>query len=508
MEQARSRPWRFAALAAVLTVIVTACGGAAPSTPASAGASTAGSQPPSASAASQSAAASPSQSLVAITPEPVGATGPNGGVVIRWFIGLGAGAQPQQIAAERKFADDFNNSQKEIYISTEIYDNKVAKDILQTQIAAGNPPDVIGPVGVEGLNLFRDQLVDLAPIIAAQSYDLTKVDPKLVDFWKMGTNGAMIGVPYAIYPSFLWYNKDLFDEAKLPLPPTKVGDMYNGKPWDMAALRDLAMKLTVDKNGNDATSSAFDPNNVEQWGFDMQYTDNSPIAESTLFGASLPIDEDGRTADIPPQLSTAMQWWYDGVWKDHFIPNNTQINSDLLSKGSEFASGNLALMEGHSWFTCCVWPAAPAKPVVKSFGWAIPPSYNGQVTAKLHADTFSILKGSKHQDLAFKALAALVDSNELLVDYGAFSANPAKQQPFIDAINTQFKGITLDWSVPKTTLSYPDIPNHQAYLPDYGKAKAALQAFWNKYRTTPGLDMSAELNTLKSTLAGVFTATP
>ena len=38
-----------------------------------------------------------------------------------------------------------------------------------------------------------------------------------------------------------------------------------------------------------------------------------------------------------------MKWYYDGVWKDHFIPNNTQINSDLLSKGSEFASGNLAM---------------------------------------------------------------------------------------------------------------------------------------------------------------------
>ncbi|HEY3523382.1 MAG TPA: hypothetical protein VGK63_06735 [Candidatus Limnocylindrales bacterium] len=488
---------RLATAWAAIALVATACGSTAPSTSSAPAGSTAPSQ-----AAPSTAEASPS--LVAITPAPVGAVGPNGGSVVRWFIGLGAGAQPQQIAAERTFADTFNNSQKEIYLSTEIEDNKVAKDILQTQIAAGNPPDIIGPVGVEGLNLFRDQLLDLSSLVQSQNFDLSKVDPKLVDFWKMGTGGAMIGVPYAVYPSYLWYNKALFDEAKLPYPPTKIGDTYRGKPWDMNALQDLAMKLTVDKNGNDATSPSFDANNVVQWGFDMQYTDNSPIAESTLFGANLPIAADGKTADIPAPLSTGAHWWYDGVWKGHFIPTNTQVNSDLLSKGSEFASGNLAMMEGHTWFTCCVWPAAPAKPVVKDFGWAVPPAYNGTTTAKLHADTFSIMKGSKHPDLAFKALAAMVDSNELLVDYGAFAANADKRQSFIDAIDAQFEGIKLDWSVPETTLGYPDIPNHQGYVPNYGKAKAALQAFWNKYRTQDGLDVDAELNTLKSTLQSIY----
>ena len=57
-------------------------------------------------------------------------------------------------------------SQKDVYISLEIYNNNVAANILKTQIAAGNAPDIIGPVGVEGLNLFRDQLLDLAPLIA------------------------------------------------------------------------------------------------------------------------------------------------------------------------------------------------------------------------------------------------------------------------------------------------------------------------------------------------------
>ena len=467
---------------------------------------------PSSSTASQAPAASSAASASAapaITPVPLppNAPGPNGGTVVSWFVGLGAGGQPQQLAAEANFVDAFNKSQKDVYISLEIYNNNVAGSILKTQIAAGNAPDIIGPVGVEGLNLFRDQLLDLAPLIAKTGYSVPGVDPKLVDFFKLGENNATVGVPFATYPSFLYFNKDLFDEAKLPYPPTKVGEMYQGKPWDMTALHDLAMKLTVDASGNDATSASFDPAHVVQWGFDMQYADNSPLAETSLFGASSFVGSDSKTAQIPEQVSTGEKWYNDGVWKDHFIPSASQINSDLLDKGNEFESGNLAMNESHSWFTCCVYPAAPAKPKIKQFGFAIAPSYNGTITAKLHADTFSLLKTTKVPDAAFKAMTALVASGELLTLYGAFPANPAQQDAFFKATNANFPGVKLDWSVPQAMLAYPDVPNHQSWVPNYAKAKAAWQAFQNKYRTTAGVDIDAELATLKTTLQGIFDET-
>ena len=53
-------------------------------------------------------------------------------------------------------------------------------------------------------------------------------------------------------------------------------------------------------------------------------------------------------------------------------------------------------------------------------------------------------------------------------------------------------------------LAYPDVPNHQSWLPNYAKAKTALQAFQNKYRTTSGLDMKAELTKLQATLQAIF----
>ncbi len=503
MHRTRSSPRKLATILASVGLIVAACGTSATTAPTSA---------PETAAPTTAATASPS--LLAITPPPIDSTGgmtADGRIIVTWFIGLGTGGQPQQIASEQKVAADFNALPgNKVYLNVSIYDNKIAPQILKTQIAAGNSPDIIGPVGLAGLNGFRDQMLDLTPLVASHNYDLTKLDPKIVDFWRhQGTGSEMIGIPYATYPSFMYVNKDLFKEAGLPLPPTKVGELYNGKPWDMAAVRELGMKLTVDSAGNDATSPNFDPNKIVQWGYDMQYTDSSIVAESSLFGASNVVADDFKTAQIPDQLATGVQWYYDGVWKDHFIPSKTAIDSDLLDKGNEFESGNLAMDESHSWFTCCVYPAAPAKPKVKDFGFFIAPSYNGQITAKLHADTFAILKGSKHPDEAFDALAYLANSADLLTTYGAFPADPAKQDAFTASVDKNFPGVKLDWSVPKAMLSYPDVPNHQSDMPNYAKAISALQAFQTKYRTTAGLDITAELATLKTTLQGIFDeATP
>jgi len=499
MHGTRSGPRKLFTGLAAAAILVTACNSSNSPSPSSAAATQA--------AASQAAVASPTVAP-AITPAPINADqpGPNGGVVIRWFVGLGAGGQPQQFAAEQAFVDKYNSSQKDIFISLEIYNNNVAANILKTQIAAGNAPDIIGPVGVEGLNLFRDQLLDLKPLIQSANFDMTKFDPALRDFFNLGVNGATIGVPFATYPSYLWYNKKLFDEAGVPTPPTKVGDLYQGKPWDMDAVKALAMKLTVDKSGNDATSSSFDASNVVQWGFDMQWADNSPLAESTLFGAGSFLASDGKSSQIPDSMRVAEKWFNDGVWKDHFIPNANQINSDLLAKGNEFQSGNLAMDETHSWYACCVNPAAPAKPIVTEFGWAVAPSYNGKTTAKLHADTFSILKSTRHPDAAFKALATLASSGDLLAAYGAFPADPSLQGAFFETVNAQYPKVKLNWDVPKAMLAYPDVPNHQAWVPDYAKSKTAWQKFQNGYRTTSGEDIDAQLDALKTTLQGIFDA--
>ena len=272
----------------------------------------------------------------------------------------------------------------------------------------------------------------------------------------------------------------------------------------MDALRTLAMKLTVDKNGNDATSANFDPANVVQWGFDMQYADNSPLAEASLFGASSFLAADGKTAQIPTRSRPARSGTTTASGRTTSSRARNQINSDLLDKGNEFESGNLAMNESTAGS-----PAAstrPRRPSPRSSSSASRSRrpYNGTITAKLHADTFSLLKSTEGPGRGLQGHDGLVGSSELLTLYGAFPADPSKQDAFFKSIDANFPGVKLDWSVPQAMLAYPDIPNHQSWVPNYAKAKAAWQAFQNKYRTTAGVDIDAELATLKTTLQGIF----
>ena len=80
----------------------------------------------------------------------------------------------------------------------------------------------------------------------------------------------------------------------------------------------------------------------------------------------------------------------------------------------------------------------------------------------------------------------MVESGELLVNYGAFPADPALQQAFFDTVQKDYPDSKIDWTVPQAMLGYVDKPNHQAWMPNYQKSRTALKALYNKYRTTAG----------------------
>jgi multiple sugar transport system substrate-binding protein len=216
-------------------------------------------------------------------------------VEIEWFVGLGTGENEEQIPAEEAVVEAFNDANPGIHLTLTVVDNTEAATTLATRIAANDAPDIIGPVGIRGLQSFGDQLLDIGPYIESSGVDLSEIPQALIDAYNV--NGTQIGIPMAVYPSFIYYNKTLFDEADLAYPPHEVGEQYEGQDWTWDAVRDLAMQLTVDTDGNDATSPDFDPSNIDVWGLDAQFTNNDPRAWSTIFGGSgSVIADDGTTA--------------------------------------------------------------------------------------------------------------------------------------------------------------------------------------------------------------------
>ncbi len=75
-------------------------------------------------------------------------------VQIRWYVGLGGGTDGEQATLQQAVADEFNASQSEIELVLEVVDNAQAYNVLNTQIAAGNAPDIVGPMGIRGRASF------------------------------------------------------------------------------------------------------------------------------------------------------------------------------------------------------------------------------------------------------------------------------------------------------------------------------------------------------------------
>ena len=208
--------------------------------------------------------------------EPSGSAGTGEKVTINWFCCLGTGDDPIQQPVEKQVVEDFNASHPNIELKLQIVDYDSAYDTMSVQVAGGNAPDIVGPVGVSGSEGFHGQWLDLTDLIAENNYDLSQFSQGSVEFYNVGGEGQA-GLPFAIYPSMLYYHRDAFEEAGLDEPPHAYGETYmlDGQEveWDMDAMWELAKRLTVDVNGNDATSPDFDPTKIEQYGYEPTFQD-------------------------------------------------------------------------------------------------------------------------------------------------------------------------------------------------------------------------------------------
>jgi multiple sugar transport system substrate-binding protein len=329
---------------------------------------------------------------------------------------------------------------------------------------------------------------------------LSQYDPAVVNAYKVPGQGQ-IGIPFAVFPSYIYFNKDLFDEAGLPYPPQKFGERYQGKEWNFETLRDLAKQLTVDDRGNDATSPSFAPDRIVQFGFDLQYK-TDPRAMGNLFGANRLIDSEGR-AQVPPNWLAAWNFFYDGMFKDHWMPNDAYRNSDLFGKGNVFNSGHVAMAYTHLWYTCCIDPVSKGGKV-QNWDIAVVPSYQGTTTAELHADTFVIMKATPHPNEAFQAYQYLITNRDLLNVYGAMPAISNMQGDFFGGLDQKFAPVKVNWQVAVDSLAYPDVPNHEEGLPNFLKARQAAVDFQTLIDTTEGLDINAEAQKFQATLQGIY----
>jgi len=432
-------------------------------------------------------------------------------VPVRWFVGLGTGTDPKQIDIEQAVVDQFNAENPGIALQLEVVPYDSAKDTLATQIAAGVGPDIIGPVGWAGSASFFGQYLDISPYMG--NFDTSVFNPALINMYQ--TEEGLIGLPFAVYPSMLYYIPKLFDEAGLAYPPANYGDKYtlNGAEvdWSWDTLTAVAKLLTVDVNGKNATEDGFDRTQVVQFGYHWVW-ESSPAYIGAYFasGALLTGSAGSYTAVAPDAWKAAWQWAYDGMWgAQPFIPNGAFGGSPDFGSGNTFSSGKVAMAESPNWYLCCLTALNDAG---IGFDLAAMPTYNGKVAGRVDADTFRVWKGTKHPAEATQVVqwlvttgqdALVVGTTEVPPAYGAVPSLTAKQQPFLDAKAAQYPSVK-NWAIMMAGLDYPDVPSAEGYMPNFNESWARLGTFGDLMFNTADLDIPAEIAKLEADLTVIF----
>jgi multiple sugar transport system substrate-binding protein len=298
-----------------------------------------------------------------------------------------------------------------------------------------------------------------------------------------------VGLPMGLFPSFIFYNEDAFDAAGLDYPTHDYADTS----WTMDAMREMAMQMTLDGEGRNATDPDFDPEDIVQWGYSDAWTDLRGLLTKWGFeNVGRPMSNDFKTAMVNnPQWVDGLQFYSDGIWVDHFIPDDA-ANAGLEAAGGDpFGSGQLAMFYSHTWFMSEGLNDLP-------FGYDLAPlpyNHEGTRISRIHADTFTVPDASKHKDEAWEVMKWLVDDNQIMevcLIYGCLPANQNVADDFLGVLQERYPGI--DYDVIFTAIDYLDNPNHESWVPEWTKVADATNNQMGRITSGEETDAQAALD--------------
>jgi len=412
-------------------------------------------------------------------------------VKIRWFIGVGTGRSPAAVSAAREFVQNFNASQEKIELVLEVVTSSThdAIDQLMSEIKAGNPPDVIAPAD---MGWAGEQLSGRTLPLDTALYDFSDIDSKMLDSWRV--EGKLIGFPLGTLPSVIFYNKDLFDAANLAYPPHKFGEAYaDGAPWTIEKMETIALILTRDVNGKDATAEDFDSDSITQWGFHWQWDSTRSMA--VMFGAGSVMDASGN-AVIPQQWREAFNWYYEGMWQRHFIPTTAKVNT--IMQGDPFNSDKVGMVHTFMWYS---------PRVVDELNWDIAavPAYKGTITTRMERNGIFILNTTQYPAEAIDVAYAIATNPGLLLAWEMLPTFTSIQSPFIEGLLAKHPGV--DWQVMFDSIVYADT-TYESGMPNYRESYDRLLAFRDLMGLNGNLPLDSEIDKLESELQVLFKESP
>ncbi|PAE80967.1 hypothetical protein CHH77_15415 [Shouchella clausii] len=313
-------------------------------------------------------------------------------VELTWLVR----SDPNLIEWEHRVIEEFEKEHPGIKVRLQTIPQGEIDQKLQTMIAGGNVPDVWSPnwadSGFGGYHKLG-ALKDLTPYIEQDPEVVEGIDETLLEIYR--TEEGTFGLPILSMGSFLYYNRDLFDEAGIEPPPTDWED----KSWDWDAMIEAAKAITE----NDL------PPTQRVYGI---LNDNSPNRDAWMFGGDLFAEETYETGElVEPTVTTnprnyeAIQARYDLINEHEVMPPQSEVAA-LAQLSDPFLSGRVGMVMKGGWGT------RQYANTDLNWGLAAYPYTNEDRQIPLYVDPWSISEGSKHPEEAWEFLKFLMDPDK------------------------------------------------------------------------------------------------
>jgi multiple sugar transport system substrate-binding protein len=286
---------------------------------------------------------------------------------------------------------------------------------INSQIAAEDLPDVQQVQGLFAQPWIRQgAFLDLTEFAAGQEF---AVD----DFWggaleQFTYDGQLYAIPNTVAPDFVYFNLAMFEAAGLELP---------GDDWAYEELRELALQLTLDSSGRNATDSEFDPDSVVQWGLNVtppNIWSNSYLAP---WGGDTCANEECTEVQFSsPEIIEALEWWASLSSEDYAAPYDPYSGNQTGVPGDPFAAG-LAAMGFNGYFLVGQLNATGE---IEYDVRQPPAGPTGERAAALSTNGWTIAANSEHPDAAWQLIQELT-SEAFLTEFWAQPGHgiPARQ---------------------------------------------------------------------------------
>ena len=306
------------------------------------------------------------------------------------FAGWGDGSEKAATEAAIAAFEEATGCKVTYINNNSDYDTKIT-----AMVAAGEQIDaamlesgsIAYPMAEEGI------LIPLDDYMAASGISM---DDYVNASYYYDNEGRVISWSGCIELMCTFYNRDVFDAAGLPYPPSDPDEA-----WTWEEFVDVCIKLTKDANGLTPADEGFDAENIVQYGV-------NPGVWWPIWGSFIQsnggnmVDENGKFAMNSPEAVEALQAFCDLKLVNHVAPS-VAASESLPSNDVAMLTGTYAMVIGGQWDALTYADAGI------NFGMAPLPKYGDEVVSVCTNGMFCIFSASEEKEAAWDLIQFLND---------------------------------------------------------------------------------------------------